>query len=378
MKILVSSLFMPGGPGASMAGVGRHIVATLDGIARTDLGHTYDVFLPASYPVPPEWLASSWTRWHPIPIPNLRTRLWWDHVRMASEARSRGADVLFATYPAVPFRSSVPMVAVMHDAFPRTNPEWYGPRKRLIIDSLHRLATSRCRRIVTVSEWSRAEIAREYRIPAERIVVAHNGPGNDLVSLPSEELARIDLGAIVPEGSRYLMTLSTLEPRKNLEGLLRAFARLRPEHPGLKLLVVGARGWKETPIFEVVRQLGIEADVIFAGYVEDALIGPLLQRAELFVLPSFVEGFGIPVLEAMIAGAPVACSGTSSLPEVAGDAAFFFPPEDPVRMAETIGGALTDSSARDVKRNAGFARSQRFTWDASLRAIESAWVGAVS
>lgn len=378
MKILVSSFVMPDGPGAAKAGVGRHILATLDGIARTDLGHTYDVFLPDRFPIPPEWRDSPWTTWHPVPVPNVRARLLWEHARVASEARRRSADVLFATFPAVPFRSRVPMVSVIHDAFPRTHPQWYGPKKRLILDGLHAHTAKRCKRIVTVSEWSKGEIARAYHVPEERIVVAYNGPGNELAPLTPAALARVDLSGIVPEGTRYLMTLSTLEPRKNLSGLLEAFAQLRPRHAGLKLLVVGARGWKESPVFETVARLGIEEDVIFAGYVEDALIGPLLQCAELFVLPSFVEGFGIPVLEAMTVGAPVACSDTSSLPEVAGDAAFFFPPGDPPAIAGVIGRALADPEARMVKAREGLSRSGAFSWGRSLRAIEKAWIGAVS
>lgn len=378
MKILVSSLMMPKGPGASKAGVGRHILATLDGIARTDLGHTYDIFLPESYPIPPEWRDSPWVEWHPTPVASARERVLWEHWRVAGEARRRKADVLFATFAAVPLRSSVPVVSVVHDAFPRTHPQWYGPRKRLILDRMHALACSRSERVVTVSKWSKGEIARAYRISPERVVVAPNGIGNELSPLSPDELQRVDLSSVVPAGSRYLMTLSTLEPRKNLAGLLQAFALLRPNQPGLKLLVVGARGWKESPVFETVRSLGIEDDVIFAGYVEDALIGPLLQRAELFVLPSFVEGFGIPVLEAMTVGAPVACSGTSSLPEVAGEAAFFFPPDDPARMAEVLATVLADRAERDVKIRAGYRQASEFSWDRSLRAIETAWNGAVS
>ena len=373
MKVLVSSFVMPAGPGVAKAGVGRHILATLDGIARTDLGHTYDVFLPASFPIPAEWCDSPWTTWHPVEIANTRTRVIWEHARVASEARRRGADVLFATFPAVPVASRVPMVSVIHDAFPRTHPQWYSGRKRRVMDGLHAHTAKRCARIVTVSEWSRSEIARAYKVPLEKILVAPNGPGNELTRLSPEALARVDLNALIPDGTRYLMTLSTLEPRKNLAGLLEAFALLRGGHPGLKLLVVGARGWKESPVFETVTRLGIEDDVIFAGYVEDALIGPLLQRAELFVLPSFVEGFGIPVLEAMTVGAPVACSNTSSLPEVAGETAFSFSPDDPGAIARAIAAALADPETMRRRAEAGFARSSEFSWERSLRGIERAW-----
>ncbi len=378
MRVLVSSFVMPHGAGVNKAGVGRHILATLDAIARVDLGHQYDVFLPASFPIPLAWRESPWTTWRPVPVPNARARALWEHARVAREARRLGADVLFCPFPAVPARSSVPVVATIFDAFPRTNPEWYTPRKRLVMDGLHALAARRSRRIVTISEYTRGEISRAYRVPPERIVVAPCGPGNDLRPLGSEELAATDLSGIVPEGARYLATLSTLEPRKNLAGLLEAFARLRPSHPGLKLVVVGARGWKESPVFEAVERLGVGDDVIFAGYVDDALIGPLLQRAELFVLPSFVEGFGIPALEAMAVGAPVACSETSSLPEVVGSCAFLFDPRDPEGMARTIAGALADPGLREVKGCEGLARSGRFTWEGSLRRVEEAWVQAVS
>lgn len=376
MKILVSSFVMPKGAGHTKAGVGRYILSTLDAIARVDLGHTYDVFLPEHFEIPAEWRASSWVAWHPVPAPGMRQRAMWEHVRVAREARRLGSDLIFATFPAVPFRSSVPVVTTIYDAFPRTHPEWYGPRKRLILDGLQALAARTCRRIVTISEWSKAEIARAYRVPEERLIVVPIGMGNALTPMAPEELAALDTSAVVPPGTPYLATLSTLEPRKNLPGLLEAFALLRPENPDLKLLVIGARGWMDSPVFEAVARLGIEDGVIFAGYVEDELIGPLLQRAELFVFPSFVEGFGIPALEAMTVGAPVACSNTSSLPEVVGDAAFLFDPSSPEEMARTIAGALGDPEARRAKAAAGLERSARFTWEASLRATERAWIEA--
>ena len=365
---------MPKGAGQTKAGVGRYILSTLDTITRIELGHTYDIILPEHFEIPSHWRGSPWTTWHPVPAEGMRRRATWEHLGVARAARRLGSDVIFATFPAVPLRSRVPVVTTIHDAFPRTHPEWYGTRKRLILDKLHAHAARVCRRVVTVSEWSKGEIARAYRVPPEHIVVAYNGPGNELS--PVLSTARMGTSTIIPRETRYIVTLSTLEPRKNLTGLLEAFALLRPLHPGLKLLVIGARGWNESPVFESVERLRIGEDVIFAGYVEDELIGPLLQNAELFVFPSFVEGFGIPALEAMMVGVPVACSGTSSLPEVVGDAAFLFDPKSPEDMARTIAGALAKPEERRVKAMEGLERSGRFTWEASLRATERAWIEA--
>ncbi|MER3496169.1 MAG: glycosyltransferase family 1 protein, partial [Armatimonadota bacterium] len=248
-----------------------------------------------------------------------------------------------------------------HDAFPRTQPEGYGWRKRLILDRLHALAASRSARVVTVSEWSAGEIARAYRIPLERIVVAYNGLGNE-ISTPNSPPA--------DDHEPYLFTLSTLEPRKNLIGLLRAIALL-PNAPRLR--IAGARGWKESPIFAEVERLRLADRVEFLGYIPDEAVGPLMRGAELFILPSVAEGFGIPVLEAMAAGAAVACSAGSSLPEVAGDLAYYFDPTSPEEMARVIGEALADAPDRRRRANRGPTRASQFSWERSLRSVEQAW-----
>ncbi len=169
---------------------------------------------------------------------------------------------------------------------------------------------------------------------------------------------------------RYVLAVGTLEPRKNLTTLLAAFARLRRNgevDADLRLVLAGARGWLEEPIFATVRSLGLEDAVRFTGFVDDDDLPAVYSGAALFVFPSLHEGFGLPLLEAMACGVPVVTSNVSSMPEVAGDAATLVDPRDGEGLAAAIGRLLRDEALRDRLREAGIARARQFSWEATAR-----------
>lgn len=160
----------------------------------------------------------------------------------------------------------------------------------------------------------------------------------------------------------YVLAVGNLEPRKNLPGLLRAFARLAPEVPH-DLVLVGAEGWLTGEIHATLDELRLGGRVRMTGFVEDADLPAWYGAADLFVYPSLYEGFGLPVLEAMACGAPVVTSNVSSLPEVAGDAALLVDPSDVDSIAEEMRRGLTDAAlALDLRRR-GQLRAADFTWD---------------
>ena len=159
------------------------------------------------------------------------------------------------------------------------------------------------------------------------------------------------------------MTVSTVEPRKNLITLLRAFAPLRG---GVQLLIAGARGWKTTGIYaEYERFKFREEEVKFLGYVPDSDMNMLYSGALLFAFPSIYEGFGMPLLEAMASGTPVISSDASSLPEVAGDAGILLPPFDVEKWSGAISKALSDAALQEAMVSGGLERSKQFSWEAS-------------
>ncbi len=163
------------------------------------------------------------------------------------------------------------------------------------------------------------------------------------------------------------MFLSTLQPRKNLEGLVQAFVELKQEHPELrhKLVVAGKPGWKFEPILKIIDDN--KGQVIYLGHVSDSDRFQVLSQAELLVLPSLYEGFGMQILEGFAAGVPVATSNLSSMPEVAGDAAIYFDPKDIRDIKDTIKSVILDKSLADSLRLKGRERLKNFSWEKCAR-----------
>jgi glycosyltransferase involved in cell wall biosynthesis len=168
-------------------------------------------------------------------------------------------------------------------------------------------------------------------------------------------------------GDPYLLYVGSLEPRKNLIRLLEAFALLGQDRRRTKLVIVGAPKWQTSPILRRVRELGIEQEVRFLGPVPDDELPSLYSAAQLLVLPSLYEGFGLPVLEAMACGAPVVASNVSAIPEVAGDAAILVDPFDTRSISRAIARVLEDRALAEQMRARGLAQASRFSWELNIR-----------
>ena len=208
-------------------------------------------------------------------------------------------------------------------------------------------AAHRSRRLIAVSEATRADLLRFYHLPQERIAVVPHGV--------SPEFFELDRSQIEP----YLLCVSTLHPHKNLERLIRAFAR---GSRGRKLVLAGMRGFQTAAIEHLIKDLGIGDAVQLTGWVPRDELLRLYQQAYAFVYPSTFEGFGIPVLEALAAGISVACSSIPPLREVAGEAALFFDPLKEDSIAEALDRISTDDALRADLAKAGPERARRFTW----------------
>lgn len=267
-------------------------------------------------------------------------------------------------------------VVTVHDVIPLILPETFTPRHRLVV----RLALARVRRkadlVVVPSHAVKRDVVRRVGLPEDRVVVTHEGCEPRFRPVRSAAVRR-DVAARYGLPSRYVLAVGTLEPRKNLTTLLEAFARLRRDgevDADLRLVLAGARGWLDQPIFGTVRSLGLENAVRFTGFVDDDDLPAVYSGAALFVFPSLREGFGLPLLEAMACGVPVVTSNISSMPEVAGDAAVLVDPRDVDGLAAAIARMLRDEALRDRLREAGLARSRQFSWEATARRTLDAYV----
>ena len=260
-------------------------------------------------------------------------------------------------------------VVTIYDVIPLILPETFTPRHRTIVRCALARVRREAERVIVPSHATKRDVVRHVGLPEDRVVVTPGGCEPRFRPVHSEgALRRVAARYGLP--SRYVLAVGTLEPRKNLTALLEAFARLRRGRaidPSLRLVLAGARGWLDEPIFRTVRALGLERAVHFPGFIDDDDLPAVYSGAALFVFPSLYEGFGLPPLEAMACGVPVVTSNVSSMPEVAGDAAVLVDPRDVDGLASAIARVSGDEALRASLRAAGIARARQFSWETTAR-----------
>lgn len=266
----------------------------------------------------------------------------------------------------VPSGCSGKSIATVYDMTYLRFPETMKRRNLLRLKTQMDASVSRCRRILTISEFSRQEISELLGFPKERIsVVPCAVPGAPQAADFPAAAARF--GITKP----YLLFVGTIEPRKNLERLLLAFERLKNEAAiPHQLVLAGGAGWRNDAIHRLAETMKHREDVVFTGFVTDAEKNALYRNADLFVFPSLYEGFGLPPLEAMQQGCPVVCTDAASLPEVVGNAAVLADPYSASSIAEGIFRVLSDDGLRAALVQKGLARAAEFSWDAAANTLK--------
>jgi glycosyltransferase involved in cell wall biosynthesis len=255
-------------------------------------------------------------------------------------------------------------VATIHDMIPLLWPQWVTRQHRWVVTAAYHYLRRQADLVIAPSEATKADIVRRLQISPQRITVIPWGCEERFRPVGDpERFAAVQRRYRLP--ARYLLFVGTLEPRKNLTTLLHAYAMLRAEgcSTELKLVVAGRTGWLYADIFDTVKTLALEDEVIFTGFVADEDLPALYRGAHMFVFPSLYEGFGLPILEAMASGVPVITSHTASMPEVAGDAAILVDPHDPKAIAEGMARVLAEDRLREALIQKGLARARRYTWD---------------
>lgn len=346
--------------GAQQGGNETYISNLITALAEIDQTNQYTLYL-ANERAALEWRGryrNFAVRLLPPPTPLIRVPL-----ALAFELRRRAVDVLHVQYTAPPF-CPVPVITTIHDLAFEHLPETFTRRGKAQLRLTVRRTARRAARIVTVSEFSRHDIIRTYGLPADKVVVTHNGVDPCFTPSPLSP----DEGSAIRRHfgitRDYLLAVGSLQPRKNLIRLLRAYARLRTTHPAItiQLVIVGRKLWLAKEIMREINQQEWRRDVIVTGYVADSELPALYRSAMALVYPSLFEGFGLPPLEAMACGTPVITSNTSSLPEVTGDAALLIDPYDEQGLADALFRIVTDHPLRLRLRTAGLQRAQLFSW----------------
>ncbi len=286
-------------------------------------------------------------------------------------------DLFHGTTYSLPVRAKAALVTTVHDLALLRHPELGTRRLRAMVEAGVR-SLPRASRVIAVSEFGRDELVELCGIDPQTVDVVYNGCAEHFA--PSDAAAaRAAVAPLLGSGAdRYILHVGTHEPRKNLPALIRAYARARRE-AGIphRLILAGEPGWEPLSLSGVAEQAGVGGDVVLPGRVGAELLPALYAGAELFVFPSLYEGFGLPVVEAMASGVPVITSGTSALPEVAGDAALLVDPKSEVEIANAIRTCIEDGDRRQRMRAAGIERARSFTWASTAQGTLSSYAKAL-
>ncbi len=313
----------------------------------------------------------------PAAIAHRPARLAWEQTGLPLVAQQVNADVVHSPHYTMPLRAGRPVVVTIHDATFFTEPEMHTSVKGTFFRSATRTALRRSARVITPSKATREELIRVLDADATRIDVAYHGVDQTTFHVPSEAekdrvQSRLGLG-----GQPYVAFLSTLEPRKNVPGLVRGWVKAcadRTDPPALVL--AGGSGWDDQ-IDGAIAEVPSHLRVLRPGYLRFTDLPGFLGGATVVAYPSHGEGFGLPVLEAMACQAPVLTTPRLSLPEVGGDAVAYTEP-DPDSIAASLAALLDDPARRAELAAAGHERSLEFTWAASAEAHLAAYARAVA
>jgi glycosyltransferase involved in cell wall biosynthesis len=273
--------------------------------------------------------------------------------------RSDVIHSLHYSLPLLPTRAR--RVVTMHDmtayVLPHMHPWFKGAYMRVFI----RQAVRHADRLIFVSSSALEDCRNWFGLPLDNAVVIHHGNSDAFrPDGPPEVVAEVRTRYRLPP--RYLLYLGTLEPRKNIPLLLRAFAQLAERHPEARLAIAGKKGWYFDEIFHTVEALNLTDQVVFTGYVDEADKPALIRGAFLFLYPSLHEGFGVPVIEAMASGVPTIAGNRTSIPEIAGDGALLIDPESLSELAAALEHLYTDAAVRSDLAARGMAQAAKFSW----------------
>lgn len=285
---------------------------------------------------------------------------WFDY-GVARALRQWEADAFVSTDGMLSRRTRVPQLAVMHDLNFMHHPEWMPAREARYYTTRFPEFAALASRLVTVSEYSKADLVQQFGVDEDRIDVVYNAPAGEYV--PSERGE--DHSELLSDGQPYFLFVGSLHPRKNLAGLLRAFALYRAEGGTNHLLIVGERMWDDA--------LGQQPGVHYAGRLPRARLAEVMRHAEGLVFVPWFEGFGVPMVEAFASGVPVIASNVTAMPEVCGGAAAaLVDPADADAIARAMLRLDADEAMRSEAVEKGLKRAQDFSWDESAERLWAA------
>jgi glycosyltransferase involved in cell wall biosynthesis len=292
-----------------------------------------------------------------------------DHLALANALRAVDAEIYHSPYRLFTVLTNVPTVITIHDLSMLYREDekpgrWIGKLSQFTQHAQLSI-TRRADAIICVSDWLRQQFLSAVDVSPSKVHVVCHGVDHSRFHPRYRPEARQRAARILGIEPPYVLTLATDEPRKNLKALLQAYARLPQDTP--RLVLANAGSWGQGPIYEMVREAGIEERVRFTGYVPEAVLPDLYAGARCFVFPSIYEGFGLSILEAMACGAPVVAGNRSAIPEIAGDAAILVDTTNVAELAEGMNRVLSSKETRDRLRARAPGQAARYSWERTAR-----------
>lgn len=341
-------------------GSGEVCFQWLHQLSRIDKKNSYKIFLPVS---PTSDLPPESDRWK---YEIIKSRRLWTLIGLSRRlAKEKELDVFFTPTHYSPFFASCPQVISILDVSYKKFPDLFTKFDLYQLALWGRLSVKKATKIITISRSSKDDIIQEYGVKSSKVAVAHLGIKPSLKLAMTEK----DLSQKYSVTSPYVLFVGTIQPRKNVLRLIQAFSKLTDKHPDLKLVIVGKKGWQYEQILHEPEKLGISEKVSFLHDVTDEDLATFYKYAEVFVLPSLYEGFGLPILEAMKYDCPVITSNTSSLPEAGGEAALYVDPENITEIASKIDKVVSDKKLKEQMIAKGKEQVKKFSWERSAKEV---------
>lgn len=310
-----------------------------------------------------------------LPTHRPLVRIFWEQFVLTPALYALRADLLHALAFAGPRAIHIPWIVTLYDLSFMKFPQSFNAANRTYLTYAVRDSLRRANYAIAISESTKRDLVSHFGVAPNQVRVIYCGV--DPAFTPDTDTTELRKKYSLPE--KFILYLGTIEPRKNIVRLIRAFARAKRDAKlPHQLILVGAYGWKFAEINRAAADSGVADDVRFIGYAPQAELASWYCAADLFVFPSLYEGFGMPPLEAMACGTPVVTSNTSSLPEVVGDAGLMVAPEDERALADAIIQAVTDRNKRDEMRARALRQAKKFSWARAARETAALYREALS
>ena len=358
-------------------GIGRYTRNLVGSVCALDAGNAYTLFVAGG-----RWPADSGAALPPnvrartVPLSDRVLNIVWQRLRLPVPIQlvTGPLDLFHSPDFVLPYVGRVPAILTVHDLSFMRHPEFFVPGFRDYLQSAVSRAVEKAHCVLADSKSTRQDLIELLDVEPERVSVLYPGVEARFQRVTdADHLARVRVKYRLPR--RFILGLGTLQPRKNFDGLIRSFHLLLGQAgpaPGIAemdLVVCGGQGWMFEETMASVERTGLGERVHFPGFVDDADLPALYSLASVFAFPSWYEGFGLPVLEAMACGTPVVAADNSSLPEVVGEAGLMVDAADTHGLAQALGRLLADDALRGRLVAAGLDQARRFCWQDAARQL---------